>query len=635
MAGIGYELSPRCAPLDVPTTAREASPGYSVGSKGTGRLVGLAAAAGTAALLIVQGAQAAIGPFDPRWEAQVLITAGIVCLTLLTQRLASEYRQATEAREREELLEASVRVWPLPAAGEANAQALGVFPPARAIEAAYVERDLDDTLRRAVSGRVPLVLVGEPLAGKSRSALEAVRKASPEARVVAPRDAKALKQLLEQDAALGFGKEGRVLWLDGLSRHIEALDDRVLEGLAEAGVPVVATAREDTWRRMLASEAEDGEAAKALASRARTFELPLVPSAEERARATKLVGARDWSKGLGAALGSTGIETGAPPGGAPAAIEEAAEQPGSLWRRIDPVVAALAAACLLCVAWVAWYLVDGSFKKPETPSIADQVETAKAAGEQGNRQVIARTKADFHGSGSDSYFFAFGDEADTPTDRQRADEIQVWDVRGDRLVRMLGFEPQLLGDEQTLFQYRGVADVDGDGADELVGGYGTEAIRGELLVPFAVDWDTDTQSYTLIGLTPEPPEFATRPRSEDVRGLRAAYERELTLTDRDADSNPLTLSGYPAQDFAVSESEQVLVNAYVTRIRPELSQRLVELHPHLFHRTGGPPQVSRCTLVGTDTVTGRLPQANVRLLSGAVRDFWADLSEDRYCAPAG
>ena len=85
----------------------------------------------------------------------------------------------------------------------------------------------------------------------------------------------------------------------------------------------------------------------------------------------------------------------------------------------------------------------------------------------------------------------------------------------------------------------------------------------------------------------------------------------------------------------MSESEQVLVNAYVTRIRPELSQRLVELHPHLFHRTGGPPQVSRCTLVGMDTVTGRLPQANVRLLSGAVRDFWADLSEDRYCAPAG
>jgi hypothetical protein len=47
-----------------------------VDSKGTGRLAGLAAAAGAAAPLIVQGAQAANGPFDLRWEAQVLITAG-------------------------------------------------------------------------------------------------------------------------------------------------------------------------------------------------------------------------------------------------------------------------------------------------------------------------------------------------------------------------------------------------------------------------------------------------------------------------------------------------------------------------------------------------------------------------------
>jgi hypothetical protein len=608
-----------------------------VGSKSTGRLAGLAAAAGAAALLIVQGAQAAIGPFDPRWEAQVLITAGIVCLTLLTQRLASEYRKVTEAREREELLEASVRVWPLPSAAEANPQALGVFPHTRDVDAAaYVERDLDAALSQAASGSVPLVVVGEPLAGKSRSALEAVRRKSPEAPVVAPRDAQSLGQLLDQDPALAFGEDGRVLWLDGLSRHIEALDDRVLEGLAEAGVPIVATAREKTWRRMLASEGKDGEAAKALASRARTFELPLVPSPEERERATKLVGARDWSQGFGAALGSKGIETQAPP--EPAAAAPAAdvrEQPASPWRRIDPVVAGLAAGCLLCFGWVAYYVADGSFKKPETPSIADQVEAAKAAGEEGNRQVIARAKADFHGSGSDSYFFAFGDEADTPEDRQRADEIQVWDVRGDRLVQMLGFEPRLLGEEQTLFQFRAVADIDGDGADELVGGYGTEAIRGELLVPFAVDWDTDTQSYTLIGLTPEPPQFATRPRSEDVRGLRAAYKRELTLSDRDADGTPLKLAGYPAQDFTVSESEQVLVNAYVTHIRPELSQRLVELQPHLFHRTGGPPALSRCTLVGTDTITGRLPQANVRLLFGAVRDFWTDLSEDRYCAPAG
>ena len=172
-----------------------------------------------------------------------------------------------------------------------------------------------------------------------------------------------------------------------------------------------------------------------------------------------------------------------------------------------------------------------------------------------------------------------------------------------------------------------------------MGGYGTEAIRGELLVPFAVDWDADTRSYALVALNSEPPSFATRPRSDDVRGLRAAYKRPLALRNRERDGDgqgkPLTLTGYPAQDFTVSDSDQVLVNAYVTNIRSDLSQRLVELQAHLFHRTGGPPAMTPCTLEGTDTVTGRLPQAKIRLLEGAIKDFWTQLSEDRYCSPSG
>lgn len=607
----------------------------------------MAAAAGAAALLIVQGAQAAIGPFDPRWEAQVLLTAGIVCLTLLTQRLASRHRDATERQERADLLEASVRQWPPPAAGDADPQALGVFPPARDVDwNAYVERRIDGDLSEAVSASSPLLLVGPPLAGKSRTALQAVRRKLGGARVVAPRNAHALRQLLELDPELAFDMSERVLWLDGLSRYMRALDARVLDGLAEAGVPVVATARERTWRRMLASEGHDGEAAKTFAARARTFELPLSLRQEELDRATGTFGQRDYSRGLGPALSMTGTDPRAPAGpgrvdaaGGTSAEADARDAPPArspgVWRRVDPLVAALAAGCLLCFGWVGYYVATGTFKKPPTQSIADQVEEAKAAGEQGNRQMIAQARGDFHGSGKQSFFFAFGDERDTPPGEARSDEIEVWDVRGDELRRAFAFEPRLLGDEQTHFQYRDVGDIDGDGADELVGGYGTEAIKGELLVPFALDWDADSRGYRLVSLTPEPPAFATEGRDEDVRGLRDTYRKRLNLTDRAGEERPLKLAGYPAQDFTVSDSDQLLINAYVTDIRPRLSQRLMELQPQLFHRTGGPPEISPCRLQGTETLTGGLPQSDVRLLEGAVKDFWRQVSEGRFCAPSG
>ena len=75
----------------------------------------------------------------------------------------------------------------------------------------------------------------------------------------------------------------------------------------------------------------------------------------------------------------------------------------------------------------------------------------------------------------------------------------------DDLVRELRFEPrEVFPGEEALFQFRFIGDIDGDGADELVGGYGTPAIRGELLLPFAVDWNDDADRYELVSLAPSP-----------------------------------------------------------------------------------------------------------------------------------
>jgi hypothetical protein len=605
----------------------------------------LAAGAVAVALFVVQGAQGLIGAFNPRWEAQVLLTAGIVCLTLLTQRLARLHRAATEKKKRAELLEASMREWPVPTASEADPQALGVFPAARDIDAdAYVDREIDSDLTAAISASSPLLLVGAPLAGKSRTALRAVRQALGDARVVAPRNAHALRQLLNLDPELAFDMTERVLWLDGLSRYMKALDARVLDRLADAGLPIVATAREKSWKRMLASEDHDGEAAKALAARARTFELPLTPSQNEQNRAIHLLGDRDYSRGLGPALSSNKLEARAP--GERGTVRAADAPSRDVPRRgaglasklralrlVDPLVVGLFAGTLLCFGWVGYYVITDTFEKP---SIADQVVKARQAGAQGNRKTIAQERGDFRSSGEQSYVFAFGDDDETLPSEARSDEIQVWDVDGEELNRAFAFEPRLLGDEQTVFQFRGVGDIDGDGADELVGGYGTEAIRGEMLIPFALDWDSDKREYQLVSLNTEPPAFATRARDKDARGLRDTYRKRLVLTNRGGeDKPPLKLAGYPAQDFIVTESDQLLISAYVTHLRPKLRRRLVELQPQLFHRTGGPPKISSCGLEGTDTLTGALPIAQVYLLFSALEDFWRQASEGRYCAPNG
>lgn len=204
-------------------------------------------------------------------------------------------------------------------------------------------------------------------------------------------------------------------------------------------------------------------------------------------------------------------------------------------------------------------------------------------------------------------------------------------MRGGQLVKGLDFEPARLGDEELLFQFRGIGDIDGDGAEELIGGYGTPAIRGELLIPFAVEWDADAGGYRLIALTSTPPEFATAPRGEDVRGLRDAYRRRLTLTNRAENAASVRLAGYPAQDFTVSESRQVLINAYATDISTR--KRLMELQPQLFRRTGGPPAITPCALSDTSRSTAALPLARDQRLEGALHDFWKKASRDRHCAP--
>jgi hypothetical protein len=304
--------------------------------------------------------------------------------------------------------------------------------------------------------------------------------------------------------------------------------------------------------------------------------------------------------------------------------------------RRDPWLLAPFAICTLALAIVALLAVLGEFEKPTPPTIAEQAQQARRDGSAGPREVVDTERADFHGSGEPSYFLVFGDAGAVPGARARSDEIQVFDQHGDDLERALRFEPKPLGSkssaEPLLFQFRFIGDVDGDGADELVGGYGTPAIRGELLLPFAVDWDEDASRYRLVSLGSEPVKLETPGRGEDVAGLRAAYAQRLRITDVDGDG---ALAGYRAQDFAVSANPHRLVGAYVSDIRRDGAERRVELSPAIFKRTGGLPQVSPCRLLDTRAVVATAPSAKARPLQAATLEAWLKASKDRFCVPDG
>ncbi|WP_129308738.1 sel1 repeat family protein [Streptomyces sp. L2] len=111
----------------------------------------------------------------------------------------------------------------------------------------YVAREADAGLAERVRAGGPVVVTGEPLAGKSRTAWEALRAVlPPTARVYAPSPGADLSGL--PDAVRG--RPGRyALWLDELDGYLgeHGLDAGLLAQLAALRVPVVATMSDEAY----------------------------------------------------------------------------------------------------------------------------------------------------------------------------------------------------------------------------------------------------------------------------------------------------------------------------------------------------------------------------------------------------
>ncbi len=195
-----------------------------------------------------------------------------------------------------------------PAAGDADPIALGVRPTHRETGLPplppYVGRDRDRELNAAVAqarARGGLVLVlGEPFAGKSRTALAALADQLGGFRVYAPARGADLRGL----PALLQGRPGRyAVWLDDLDGHLGegGLEPRLLTQLSALRVVVLATMRDEAY------DEHRHEPHGRVLDLARTVELAGRWSPAERALLARSAG-RTGDSRLTAAAASSGPE---------------------------------------------------------------------------------------------------------------------------------------------------------------------------------------------------------------------------------------------------------------------------------------------------------------------------------------
>src|SRR5919197_5323594 len=147
----------------------------------------------------LQIAQQVVSAFDPRPVITALLTFGLAMLGALVGHWQTSDRKYKQQAQLHRLLAVHPEEWP----NEVDAVALGVFPGRRRRRTpTYISREIDEALRAAVAAGHSVVVTGPPLAGKSRTALEAVKAEASDATLIAPRGPDELSALLAADPHL-------------------------------------------------------------------------------------------------------------------------------------------------------------------------------------------------------------------------------------------------------------------------------------------------------------------------------------------------------------------------------------------------------------------------------------------------
>ncbi len=594
-------------------------------------------AVGTAAVAVLGVLQQAIGVFNPRPSMSATIVVAVAFASFVTKRLGARRREDREAAALRRLLV----VWPPRPLSDVDPVHLGAFPPRRELgtELPYLPRHLDGELRGALEPGSFVLLHGPRLAGKTRTACEVAGTALRDAPVIVPRSPEALGELLELHPPLDVSGPLRVVWLDDLARYAAMIDPATLDEIRALGAPaptgrtaaptppavVIATLRSDDWDDLRAASGPEGRGARAVAAVARAFELPSRLTAAELAAARRVYPDEELVEGIGPALASTGRDATAPSPIASPVRDMPRPHPLRDAQLAIPAGLTVAAVTVAALIWVI-----AGFSTPPIPLIADQLSSVKRNAAREGRRVRTPAGAaalDLHGTGSGSYFLLVEDRPGSGLNA-RADELRVYDDRGGRLVRRLRFEPR---DAGARFQFRAAADIDFDGAVEVVGGYSRPDARAAL-IPFALDFDDDDR-YELTPLALGKPRLTRldleRKFRIPTRQYRRVYELPISIADR---RGAPPLRGRRVQDFVVTTPQWRLVAGYWVQA-PLTSGDLgvLELQAAVFGARGGGPEVRRCALAGGIVARTRL-RLESRSPAKAIREDWAAASEGRECA---
>jgi hypothetical protein len=297
-------------------------------------------------------------------------------------------------------------------------------------------------------------------------------------------------------------------------------------------------------------------------------------------------------------------------------------------RDVQLAVPAALTVAAMTAAGLIWALAG--FSTPTPPPISDQLaKLNRDAAREG--RVMTRPAGvgalDLHGTGAASYVRLVSNGPASGL-APRADELRIYDVEGGRLKLRTRFEPR---DPGARFQFRAAADIDFDGAVEVVGGYSMPAAR-EALVPFAVDFD-GADHYNLVPLDLGPPKLTKldleRRFRIPTRQYRRVYERPVSFPDR---HSATVLRGLRVQDFIVTTPSRRLVAGYFVQAPPSASDlAILELQAGVFKAGSGSPRLQRCALADGTVATARL-RLDSRDEPTAMQESWAEAIKQRECA---
>jgi hypothetical protein len=588
--------------------------------------------------------------------ASILIIVAVALLSALVNRLVTVISRRRDAR-------ALLRVSPDKTANTVDPYELGIFPARNDVERdasdlpVYVERDIDGKLRTALDQpNAVVVIVGPPLAGKSRTAFETVRSVFPDAQLLYPRTAEALRSLAESD--LARRKDGSiVLWLDDLSRYQSAFNAQTWHGLVSAwpGMRAVVTIRASDYRALVSSAGDLGEAGRFLLSEATRFQLDPRWTSDEIARSADshpnldishshvvprafAVDANDWRASVEARDAEHGARS------------SDSRRLARFRRRFRPdllcaVLLGLLAA-VTCLGLFLWQVTHTFRPAPPPPSIADQLSNIRTSGIFANDDV-QKWSTSLQGPDQPSYIFyshskSFGrmvGRGDPPP----SDTLRVYDEYGTHIAQSFVFAPtyvsgdhQLTGDAE-FFERRSLTDLIGAGAPQLVGVYSPADQEGAPALPVIMYWDETAKGYVVNALLQKRPSLAevSHP-SRAALAYRAAYTG-LSALEAHTPTGPQYVVGYPVQDLAIVDGRngpRVVVGYVAQTVGSPPRVSLLEVQAWSIGQdqaTGDPTLQTRCVLRGD--VSRRffvtpLPGLSYPTL---LREFWKQFDPQALC----